>query len=142
MKFLKIFLILFFAVIATGYCILFTKPGNNFIRPYLESIAREKINTRILITSFSLTPGSLDLQANLDSLSFNVNGKFNIFTLSLEGVYNLDIEKLEDLEQIIKRKLRGNLTTAGTFKGNKKKLNIDGKGSFRGSACRTRRNPG
>ncbi|WP_200762498.1 hypothetical protein [Nitrosophilus alvini] len=127
-KTLVYMVVIIFFIIAALYGLLFTGAGNSMLKPVIESKINENLPQKIKLEVFSLTPSQFEIKAVLGPSSYiEAKGSYAILDKSIDAVYDVKIKKLENLEPLIKTKLRGPFSTEGTVKGNEKKMVIKGK---------------
>ncbi|WP_104697040.1 MULTISPECIES: hypothetical protein [unclassified Helicobacter] len=92
-----------FLLLLAGYSVLFTKGGNNILKPFIRDTIKEKYNKDLYLVDFQLTPKTLHL--------------------TLEYGKNLDLKVFGDLT-LWNQKL--DLRVFGKSKGIKNAFNIEG----------------
>ena len=125
----KLFLFFIVFVLASVYGILFTKSGNALVSSYLESKVNSNpsSNARLKISDFTLTPSTINFQAVINDDSYlNISGNLELFKRVVDLKYDLKINDLSTLKNVINQDLTGSFVTSGFFKGNSKEATIDG----------------
>jgi len=128
MKKFLIILIIFTSISAAGaYCLLFTQPGNNLLKPYLQSKISEKIGMPVEIEDFTLRTSFIKLYLNSPSaLNVKLVSKFTILGKDVDGKININILDFTKLKKFTNRILKGKCNVNANFKGNVEgKLHVD-----------------
>ena len=120
--------ILIILIIGSIYGILFTKYGNSIISSYIESkVNNEQEKVKLKVNNFILTLKSIDFNAVINDDSYiNISGDLSIFKKSVDLKYDIKIENLSTLKNLIHQDLKGKFYTNGIFKGNKQEAIIQG----------------
>lgn len=120
--------ILIILIIGSIYGILFTKYGNNIISSYIESkVNNEQEKVKLKVNNFILTLKTIDFNAIINDDSYiNISGDLSIFKKSVDLKYDIKIENLSTLKNLIHQDLKGKFYTNGIFKGNKQEAIIQG----------------
>ena len=122
--------VIIFAVlllVITIFGILFTQPGNNIMKPMIESRINANLNQKIKLETFSLRPSTFKIKLNLGNGSYiSSKGTYGLFSKTIDAKYDIKIAKLENISPLIKMKLQGPFSTNGYIKGSKHLLNISG----------------
>ncbi len=136
MKKLIIGIVVFVAVIfMLAYGVLFTQPGNNLLRPTVESKINSALKTKMTLERFTLRPSYLlvKLKTPMGS-SFVVGGKFGLFSKKIDVKYDLSVVGRENKFKLKGFELKGPFYVKGTAKGSMEGLlSIDGKSNFASS---------
>jgi len=136
MKKLIIGIVVFVAVVfMLAYGILFTQPGNNLLRPTVESKINSALKTKMTLEKFTLRPSYLfvKLKTPMGS-SFVFGGKFGLFSKEIDAKYNLSVVRGENKFKLKGFELKGPFYVKGTVKGSMEGiLSIDGKSNFASS---------
>ncbi len=120
---LAILLVLFVAF----YVLAFTGAGNDLIKPYVQKQLRQQTGTGVVLQDFSLRFNSFAARAALgESTTVKVAGTFNIFSRTLRGEYELDVDDLGDLQDLHRQRLRGGLRISGTVAGSLRDIAVEG----------------
>lgn len=120
--------ILIILIIGSIYGILFTKYGNSIISSYIESkVNNEQEKVKLKVNNFILTLKTIDFNAIINDDSYiNISGDLSIFKKSVDLKYDIKIENLSTLKNLIHQDLKGKFYTNGIFKGNKQEAIIQG----------------
>lgn len=131
-KFFIIFLILILLIISLLFGVLFTNYGNSIIASYIENrVNSEQDRVKLKVEKLKLTFKTLDFNANIDDNSYiNVNGDFELFKKRVDLKYDIKINELENLKNLINFELKGAFFTNGTFVGDEKNSVINGVSNF------------
>ncbi len=120
-KFIIILIVAILIIFAAGYFLLFTQPGNNILKPIIQSKIAEKTGVNINITEFRLKPSNLLINLNgLDAFKTSAKIKFSIFSGDINGVINNKIIDFSKLQKFTKRKLNGKCNIDIILNGNYK----------------------
>ena len=111
--------ILIILIIGTVYGVLFTKTGNNFVASYIENkVNDEQKDVQLKVNDFTLTFNTINFNATIsDNSNINIAGDLEIFKKKVDLKYDIKINELSKLENLIKQKFNGPFSTNGTFKG-------------------------
>ncbi|MGM0533568.1 MAG: hypothetical protein ACQERK_03620 [Campylobacterota bacterium] len=116
-------LVLFVAL----YVLAFTQAGNDLIKPYVQKQLRQQTATKIILKDFSLRFNSFFARASLgQSTAVRVEGTFDIFSRTLRGEYELEVDDLRDLQHLHQQRLRGGVRTFGTVAGSVGDIAVEG----------------
>ncbi len=131
-KFLISILILIIILISLIFGLFFTKYGNNLIASYIENkVNSEQENVKLKVNNLDLSFKTLDFNASIDEHSFiDINGNFEIFKKRVDLKYDIKIEDLSYIKNLINYDLKGFFTTNGTFVGDEKNATINGVSNF------------
>lgn len=109
------------------YGILFTQPGNNIMKPMIESKLNANLTQKIKLKTFSLRLSTFKIKLILGNGSYiTSNGTYGLFSKTIDAKYNIKIAKLENISPLTKMNLKGPFSTNGDIKGSKHLLNISG----------------
>ena len=112
------------------YGVLFTQGGNNILKPYIESYAKEYTKMNVVVDEFILTTDSITLHVTADEkLSAKVDGALSIFSQTFDLKYQVVADGLVTPVVVIKDKM----SIDGEAKGNIKLFTVNGKGDALGS---------
>lgn len=110
------------------YVIAFTSLGNSIVGPIVEEKIKVVTKLDSKLTTFSLGMSDFELLIDIDEHnSVYAKGVYSLFTQSFDTVYDVKLKKLETLEPLTNKPLKGPLFTDGTAKGNLAFMKIDGK---------------
>lgn len=127
MKILAGFLGLLAVIVGGIYFIAFTPTGNSILQPIIQTKINEGKDLNAKLTTFKLDISKLELFLELDSQnSIHVQGDYSLLAQSFDLIYKVKLEKLENLESLTNKPLKGSFNTNGTIKGNMAFMNIDG----------------
>ncbi|WP_022669850.1 hypothetical protein [Hippea alviniae] len=122
------FIILIFIL---AYGVLFTQPGNNLLKPTVESKINKALKTNMKLEEFSMRPSYVFLKLKTVKGSiFTVKGKFSLFSKNLNLEYNLDVNKDEDKLKFDNFIIKGPFWAKGLIKGSANSTLILGKSNF------------
>lgn len=120
-------------LLSAVYALLFTPPGNNLMRPIIESRLSSRI-PGLTIPKFRLTPNRIELLIDIGKNSvISLKGAINILHESVNLKYNVNIKSLSKLSKLTSGKLLGSLRTAGELSGDIDKLFVNGTSDIFGS---------
>ena len=119
-------LIVFIAVLA--YSIVFSKFGNELIASYIENkVNNPQQNIKFKVTNFRLRVDSLDFNAVINENSnISVNGALSIWNRWVDLKYDIKINDLSILNNLVNQNLKSELFTNGVFKGDYQSAIIQG----------------
>lgn len=131
-KFFIIFFIFIFLFLSLPFGILFTNYGNSLIASYIEKkVNTEQDKVEFKVDKLSFTFKTLDFNASIDDSSYiNVNGKFELFSKEVDLKYDIKINELENLKNLLNYEFKGSFFTNGTFVGDKNSSNVSGVSNF------------
>ncbi len=110
------------------YALLFTQPGNNMLKPTLESKLNEHSPVPLNIDLFSLSPSTLKLQIRLDTdNTLLLEGTYALFSQDFDIDYDIKLTKLSNLNETLKRQLNGAFLSDGNIQGNPELFKVKGK---------------
>ena len=110
------------------YVIAFTSIGNSILSPIIEAKIQEATKLDSKLRTFALGMSEFEILLDLDSHNnVYVKGTYSLFEQSFDSVYDVKLKKLETLQALTKKPLKGVLFTDGTAKGTLGLMNIDGK---------------
>ncbi len=118
--------------ICSVFWLFFTNSGNSFISSYIESrVNSEQDKVKLKVEKLKITFKTLDFNANIDDNSYiNINGDFEIFKKRVDLKYDIKINDLENLRNLINFDLKGSFFTNGSFVGDKNSSIINGISNF------------
>ncbi len=108
------------------YFMLFSAIGNAILAPIVEGKIQEQtqLDSKLKVFSLSMNEFEVLLELNQDNTVF-AKGSYSLFEQSFDTVYDVKFNKLETLEPLTKKPLKGPLFTDGTAKGNMAFMKID-----------------
>ncbi len=115
-KFLLSIVLLLVLAIGAVFGLLFTKAGNNLLKPLIESRLKAQLPVAVELKNFQVSPTNIELLLGKDSL-IKVTGNVGFLDRSLDLRYFVDIKNLEDLKPLTNAALRGPLKTEGSVEG-------------------------
>ena len=128
MSFIRNLVILIIIIMAIIYGLLFTPQGNSIIKPIIEEEISKKISIPVKLETFMLKPEEFKIVLTTNDKSYIASkGSFNILAQSLELFYDIKINELSNLKELIGKKFNGSFRTNGKLKGDQYILHIDGK---------------
>ncbi|MBC8238181.1 MAG: hypothetical protein H8E76_08110 [Helicobacteraceae bacterium] len=135
MKIVSWFLGLVVIGMAGIYFMLFSAIGNAFLAPIVEGKIQEQtqLDSKLQVFSLSMNEFEVLLELNQDNTVF-AKGSYSLFEQSFDAVYDVKLNKLETLEPLTKKPLKGAVFTDGTAKGDMAFMKIDGKSDVAFSA--------
>ncbi len=135
MKYIVSIVVLLLLLIGAVYGVLFTSPGNDFLRPVIESKIAAQVPLPTKLKTFVLRPDRFEVALQIgEDTHIGAKGTMNLMSQSVDATYDVDIKELANLQKLIGQKLNGPFRTHGTVKGNQKMMHIDGKSDVAGSA--------
>ena len=131
----KIFFILFILIlffIFSIFGILFTNYGNSLVASYIENrVNNEQDKVELKVDKLSFTFKTLDFNARINDNSYlNINGNFEIFNRKVDLKYDIKINELENLKNLLNYDFKGSFFTNGSFVGDEKNSIIKGVSNF------------
>ncbi len=128
MKWIAIVFGLLITVLAAVYILLFTSPGNSIVAPMIESRINAAIPLKTTLKRFELSSSNfaIDLQLS-ENNHLHASGDYSLLDQSLDVIYDVKADELNELQPLTETALYGRLYTDGTVKGDIKSLNIIGK---------------
>ena len=110
------------------YIIAFTSVGNAILSPMIETKIQEQTKLDSKLRTFSLRMSDFEILLDLDEHnSVYAKGTYSLLEQSFDAIYDVKLKKLETLEALIQKPLKGPLFTDGTAKGDLAFMKIDGK---------------
>ncbi len=126
MKKLAIAIVIFFVVVLGGiWGLVFTKGGNELLKPRIEALLNEKLPVPVKLKKFILSPLDVELTIGKES-KITAKGEWTLLGQDLDITYDVDIARLEELEPLIGQKFRGPLHTWGRAFGKLKDFKVQG----------------
>lgn len=131
----KIFFILFILIlffIFSIFGILFTNYGNSLVASYIENrVNNEQDKVELKVDKLSFTFKTLDFNARINDNSYlNINGNFEIFNRKVDLKYDIKINELENLKNLLNYDFKGSFFTNGSFVRDEKNSIIKGVSNF------------
>ena len=128
MKIVSWFLGLVVIIMAGIYFMLFTAAGNAILVPVLEGKIQEqtKLDSKLQVFSLSMSEFEILLELNKDNTVL-AKGSYSLFNQSFDAEYDVKLNKLQTLEPLTKKPLKGPLFTDGTAIGDMAFMKVDGK---------------
>lgn len=127
-KFLLFLLLLIVLLLAGTYTVLFTPMGNNLVAGVIEQKANETKTANFKVEKFVLTTSNIDFKATVDNnSSIDVTGEFALLDMNIDLNYNANVKDLSKLKTLIGTELKGSFNTKGSVKGNKQRMDVEGK---------------
>ncbi|MRI59066.1 MAG: hypothetical protein C6H99_06135 [Epsilonproteobacteria bacterium] len=124
-KVLIALILLVLIVVGALFGLVFTKPGNEFLRPLIEKNLAQKLPVPVKLSSFSVSPMDIELLIGKES-KVTLKGDVDIFSQHFDIDYDVRIARLEELEPLIGQKLQGPFNTWGKVAGDIKKFEVKG----------------
>ncbi|MDF1881437.1 hypothetical protein JHD50_09015, partial [Sulfurimonas sp. MAG313] len=117
----------FFILLSLVYTLAFTSFGNNLLKPYIEDKLNESSPILLRLKTFHLDMSSLNILIELgDKNDFLAQGQYSLFTQNFDINYELKLLKLSAFNKVIKKNLKGELSTSGKVKGTLQSFKITG----------------
>ena len=131
-KFFIVFFILILFFIFSIFGILFTNYGNSLVASYIENrVNNEQDKVELKVDKLSFTFKTLDFNARINDNSYlNINGNFEIFNRKVDLKYDIKINELENLKNLLNYDFKGSFFTNGSFVGDEKNSIIKGVSNF------------
>lgn len=131
----KIFFILFILIlffIFSIFGILFTNYGNSLVASYIENrVNNEQDKVELKVDKLNFTFKTLDFNARINDNSYlNINGNFELFNRKVDLKYDIKINELENLKNLLNYDFKGSFFTNGSFVGDEKNSIIKGVSNF------------
>ncbi len=131
----KIFFILFILIlffIFSIFGILFTNYGNSLVASYIENrVNNEQDKVELKVDKLSFTFKTLDFNARINDNSYlNINGNFELFNRKVDLKYDIKINELEKLKNLLNYDFKGSFFTNGSFVRDEKNSIIKGVSNF------------
>ena len=124
----KIFIVLCILLISISF-LLFHDKGNNFLKPYLSSYLERKLTTglNIKVVDLKIDLNHLQFNAKINELThLKAQGKFSLFSQTLDLNYTLKSDDLKNKELSFKHKTNIKGTVSGTLNN----MDIQGAGEI------------
>ena len=135
MKYIVSILVLLLLLIGAAYGVLFTAPGNNFLKPIIETKIAAQVPLPTKLETFVLRPDRFEVALLIgQDTHIATKGTMNLMAQSVDATYDVNIKELANLQKLIGQKLNGPFKTNGTVKGDQKSMLIDGVSDVAGSA--------
>ncbi len=115
-------------VVVGGYTLLFTGVGNSVLQPLVENKINTATNLSSKFSTFSVSFDAFEIRLELDAdNSVYAKGTYSLGKKSVDLMYEINLNKLENLHALTKKEYYGVLNSNGNLKGDEKNLHIDGK---------------
>ena len=109
------------------YVITFTSVGNAVLTPMIEEKIQVQTGLDSRLSTFSLSTSDFEVLIDLDPHnSVHVKGTYSLLKQSFNANYDVKLKRLETLEPLTKKPLKGRLFTHGRALGDMAFMNIDG----------------
>ena len=131
-KFFIVFFILILFFIFSIFGILFTNYGNSLVASYIENrVNNEQDKVELKVDKLSFTFKTLDFNARINDNSYlNINGNFELFNRKVDLKYDIKINELENLKNLLNYDFKGSFFTNGSFVRDEKNSIIKGVSNF------------
>ncbi|WP_300368805.1 hypothetical protein [Hydrogenimonas sp.] len=127
MKYVISIVIVILLLLGAAFGVLFTAPGNNMLKPVIESKIAAQVPLPTRLETFVLRPDRFEFALQIgEDTRVVAKGSMNLMAQSVDGTYDVDIKELANLQKLIGQKLNGPFKTHGTIKGDQKLMKIDG----------------
>ena len=123
-KFLLTLLGLLIIAVGSIWWMLFTKNGNEVLKPRIETYLNQKLPVAVHLERFQISP--VDIKLAIGKSSLDLHGAFHPFSQSFDIAYDVVIEDLSTLKALHGQHIRGPLNAKGTIKGNIDKFSVAG----------------
>lgn len=124
-KSILVLIVILLLVVGGVWGILFTKGGNELLKPRIEALLNEKLPVPVKLKNFTLSPLDIELGIGKES-KITAKGEWSLLGQDLNISYDIDIARLEELEPLTGQKLRGPLHTWGRAFGKFKDFKVQG----------------
>ncbi len=110
------------------YFVLFTQPGNNLLKPTIESRINKELHINMKLENFSLRPSTFLLKFKTPNESyFLIKGQYGLFSKYIDAQYEFNVSTEEKALAFKSIKLKGAFFARGAIRGLiKEKLTVDG----------------
>ncbi len=126
-KTLIIFSSILLVIFALGYVLLFTQPGNNLLKPTIQTKINEYSPVPLEIDTFSLSTNKLKMIIQADEKNaLTLEGTYSLFAQDFDIDYAIKFSDLSNLNTLVQRKLSGQLFSKGNIKGDLDLFKIKG----------------
>lgn len=116
------------ALFIAVYVITFTPIGNSVVAPMIEEKVRLQTGLDSKVRTFSLGISDFEVVVDLDEYNrIYAKGTYSLMAQSFDAIYDVKLKKLENLESLTNKPLKGPLFTDGTAVGDIAFMKIDGK---------------
>ncbi len=112
-------------VVGGGIALLFTKAGNNLLRPYIEAQLQKNLPIEVKLERFNISPTDI-LFKLADGSIVKVSGDLSLLSQSFDLDYDVRIKDLASLKPLTGADLRGPFTTHGKVVGDLHEFNVKG----------------
>lgn len=127
MKVLAWILGIVLTLVVIVYTLAFTPPGNNIVKPMLESKIKEKIKLDSSLDIFRLSMSDFEILLTLNTNNtISLKGEYSLFSQDFDVIYNVRLEELNTLEPLTQTQLNSSLHTNGQVKGNMAFIELKG----------------
>ncbi|WP_456403533.1 hypothetical protein [Hydrogenimonas sp.] len=134
MKYLLSIVGIFVLLLALAYTLLFTAPGNGFLKPVIESRIAQSVPVPTELERFVLRPDRFEVALKIGEESrIEAKGAIRLASQAIDASYHVDIGELADLQKLTGAKLNGPFRTDGTIKGDRSTMVIEGRSDVAGS---------
>ncbi len=111
-----------------AYMLLFTQPGNNLLKPSIQSKINEHSPLPLKLDTFLLSTDKLRLIIKIDEKNLlRLEGTYSLFAQDFDIDYALEFSDLSRLNTLVQRKLSGQLLSDGNIQGTLELFKIKGK---------------
>jgi len=109
------------------YTLAFTKMGNDFLKPTIESKINENSPIPVKLTTFILDMSSIALDIEIDKKNiFTAKGNYSLFSQDFDINYDLSLKDLSSFSEQAKRPLSGEFLTQGKVIGDLSLFKVKG----------------
>jgi len=137
MKWFGIVLSLLLVLFALIYTLLFTPFGNGLLKPVIEGRLNAALQTEAVVEQFTLDTSHFDLRIALTPSNIvTASGSYSLFSRSVDALYRVAFEKMNELEPLLQRESRGQIHINGSVKGDAEAMKITGESDIASSATR------
>ena len=115
-------------IIVISYALLFTSAGNALVKPVIESKINAGSAVKIELSELKLRIDHFKVVIKLDEENtLLAEGTHSLLSQAFDIHYNINLGKLSNLSQVVKRPLLGKLLSEGTIKGDLDLFKVQGK---------------
>ncbi len=137
MKWFGIVLSVLLVLLVVLYTLLFTPFGNGLLKPVLQERLNTSLNTEAVVETFALDMSRFELKIALTpSNVIAASGTYSPFSQSVDALYTIAFEKMDELETLLQRKSLGKVHVSGSAKGDADEMKIAGESDIASSQTR------
>jgi len=122
---------------ALAFALLFTPPGNALLRPVIETRINASLPLESSLERFELGWNRFDIMLRITpSNTFEAEGSYSLLSQSVEALYRLHAQALEELSSLTPTPLRGAFSLEGSVSGDMDALRVTGESDLAGGETR------